>query len=72
MSAHTRQESIPVGCVPPAFAVPGGMMSLPVWFHVIFCGGGWVWFRRSKAQPLPYEQQTGVKTLPSRNFVCGR
>ena len=33
-----EQDSIPVRCVLPAFVVPGGMMSLPVWSHVLFSG----------------------------------
>ena len=30
-----EQESIPVGCVPPAFVVRGGKMSVPFWSHVL-------------------------------------
>ena len=47
-----------------------GMMSLPVWFHVPsrgYCswGGG-----MGMAPPPWTDWQTGVKTLPSHNFVC--
>ena len=36
-----KQESIPVGCTPPAFLFLGGcMMSLHVWSHVLSGGGG--------------------------------
>ena len=41
---------------------------------VLSLGGGAVHNRKwhhSSSPPLPVNRQTGVKTLPSRNFVCG-
>ena len=54
----------PVGCVPPVFVVPEGMISLPVWSHVLSRGG----LVTELGMALPREQndwQTGVKlTFP--------
>ena len=51
------QECIPVGCVPPASVpVSGEEGSVP----------------GPEAEQNRAESHTGVKTLPSRNFVCGR
>ena len=52
-------------------------MSLPVWSHVLSRGSG----PRGLGGLLPggsgmvlpsVDRQTGVETLPSGNFVCGR
>ena len=57
---HWKQESIPVGCVPPAFVVRGEGEG--------FSPGG-IWSRGYN--PPCTEWQTPVKTLFSRNFVGG-
>ena len=63
------EEFIPVGCVPPALYRTGG---------VSLSGGIFVQGGRGLCQgdsfPLCEENdwQTGVKTLPSCKFVCGR
>ena len=61
LQTHQEQESIPVGCVPPVFVVPWGMMPLPVWSHV---PSGGVWFQEWGLVPsgglVP-----GDMTLPS-------
>ena len=75
---NTRQECIPVGCVPPSLyhkgasldtdpldRDPPGQKSPVMWpvMHVV----------TETPPPSPWtESQTGVKTLPSHNFVCGR
>ena len=54
---HLKQECIRVGCVPPA----------------VYRTGGSRWQRSPPDKdPLWTESQTGVKTFPSCNFVCGR
>ena len=72
MATHYIQESIPIGCVPStALAVRGGGCLLQ-------CMLGYVC--RGVSAPMhagihtPREQndwQTGVKTLPCRNYVAG-
>ena len=66
-----QQESIPVGCVPPAFVVGRGGGTVPgstVWGGYGHGGeGGTV----GRHYPLPVDGQLRVKTLPSYNFVCG-
>ena len=65
-----KQESIPVGCLPPAFVVPGrgmgdGMMSLPVWSRGRGEGSG----------TTPCEQndtQVEKHYLPATSFVGGK
>ena len=54
--------------------VEGHMMSLPVWSHVLFWG---FWSQEGLVRAGVYGTtlhpcETGVKTLPSRNFVCWR
>ena len=67
------QECIPVGCVPPTCYRTGGLpdrdrprTKTPSWQRA-------PWTETSPGPPTPWtESQTGVKTLSSRNFVCGR
>ena len=55
-----KQESIIVGCLPPSFVVGGrGVQSRG------HCG-------KALPPPPPMDEQTRVKTWPSRNFVSGR
>ena len=63
---RNKQESIPVGCVPPAcrqyrIGLPG----------VGNTSREGVSSSRGVSTP-PVDRKTPVKTLPSRNFVCGR
>ena len=72
-----KQESIPVGCVPPALYHTGGSswQRLP-WTETPLNRDP---LDRDPLDRDPLdrdpslwtESQTGVKTLPSRNFVCG-
>ena len=64
----SEQECIPVGCVPSAAVTVGG--------GGVVCPGGCLPRGGSASGCIPphlwTESQTGVKTLPFRNFVCGR
>ena len=80
-----NQESIAVGCVPPTFVVrgeadalwretPGGIVTL--WSYMPLEGdpseGRWNQAARQEATSYTLmwtKWQTGVKTLPSRNFI---
>ena len=59
-----QKECIPVWCIPPA--------AVPVRGEGSAQGGGGVCPEGVYTSPLWTESQTGVKTLPSRNFVCAR
>ena len=64
---YFKQESIPVGCVLPAFVVLGEeVCSQEVW-----SGGGGMVPGAVWHYPSPPWTDTHVKTLPSRNFVVG-
>ena len=54
------QECIPVGCIPSAAMAGGGGV----------CLGG-VYPSVQRGRP-PVDRQTPVKTLPFRNYCCGR
>ena len=76
-----KQESIPVGCVPPAFVLPGvGMVQGGATVPGVAVGGGGTVpggtvrgdiVGRHYLSPAPMWRDNMCKTLPSRNFVCG-
>ena len=67
---NSTQEKSPVGCVSPALYPMGGypwQRPLPLDRDPPDRDPSW-----TETLTLWTESQTGVKTLPSRNFVCGR
>ena len=64
MKMHVKQESIPVGCVPPACApyLPPDV-TVEVGVEVDYGHMG---------PPFPADRQTQLKTLPSSNFIGGQ
>ena len=78
-----RQVSIPVGCIPSAFVVPGVWSQKDRYDPRDMYGprGEWRYVAEGcmvpergyggTTLPPPMNRQTRVKTLPSRNFVSG-
>ena len=80
LQKKAKQECIPVGCVLPTLPPYWGMVGVsltetPLWTETppgqTAYGQRPHGQRRPPDRDPPGQRQTGVKTLPSRNFVSG-